>query len=73
MASSLPEYQNYMDFMINKRKGETERRGKDTAEADSSLMQILTQSAKDYMRYSPIKVPPFKAAHQKRRKKESRS
>lgn len=33
MASSLPEYKIYMDFVINKEKGKTERRGKDTAEA----------------------------------------
>ena len=28
MASSLPEYKIYMDFMINKRKGETEEEEK---------------------------------------------
>lgn len=36
-------------------------------------MQTLTQSAKGYMKYSLIKVPPFQTAHQKRKKKESRS
>ena len=74
MASSLPEYKIYMDFMINKRKSETEEEEKTRLKLqhikDSVFMQILTQSAKDYMKYSLIKVPPFfKQAHQKRKKK----
>ena len=73
MASSLPEYKIYMDFMINKRKGETEEEEKTRLKLqhikDSVFMQILTQSAKDYMKYSLIKVPPFSSSTSKRKKK----
>ena len=77
MASSLPEYKIYMDFMINKRKGETEEEEKTRLKLqhikDSVFMQILTQSAKDYMKYSLIKVPPFFKQHIQKRKKKKRA
>ena len=69
MASSLPEYKIYMDFMINKRKGETEGEEK-TRLKTQFFMQILTQSAKDYMKYSLIKVPPFSNSTSKTEEKK---
>ncbi len=76
MASSLPEYKIYMDFMINKRKGETEEEEKTRLKLqhikDSSSLCKSAQSAKGYMKYSLIKVSRlFQAAHQKRKKKRA--
>ena len=74
MASSLPEYKIYMDFMINKRKGETEEEEKKRLKLqhikDSVFMQTLTQSAKGYMKYSLIKVPPFSNSTSKTEEKK---
>ena len=65
MASSLPEYKIYMDFMINKRKG-----GSYNISKTQFFMQTLTQSAKGYMKYSLIKVPPFSNSTSKTEEKK---
>ena len=74
MASSLPEYKIYMDFMINKRKGETEEEEKTRLKLQhiktQFFMQTLTQSAKGYMKYFLIKVPPFSNSTSKTEEKK---
>lgn len=75
MASSLPEYKIYMDFMINKRKGETEEEEKTRLKLqhikDSVLYANLDTICKGYMKYSLIKVPPFSNSTSKRKKKRA--
>ena len=75
MASSLPEYKIYMDFMINKRKGETEEEEKTRLKLqhikDSVFMQTLTTICKGLHEIFLIKVPPFSNSTSKTgRKKE---
>ena len=74
MASSLPEYKIYMDFMINKRKGETEEEEKKRLKLqhikDSVLYANLDTICKGLHEIFPDKSAAFfQTAHQKRKKK----
>ena len=78
MASSLPEYKIYMDFMINKRKGETEEEEKKRLKLqhikDSVLYANLDTICKGLHEIFPDKSAAFFKQHIKNgRKKESRS
>ena len=78
MASSLPEYKIYMDFMINKRKGETEEEEKTRLKLqhikDSVLYANLDTICKGLHEIFPDKSAAFFKQHIKNgRKKESRS
>ncbi len=57
MASSLPEYKIYMDFMINKRKGETEEEEK---------KRLKLQHIKDSVLYANGTFIRFHIKRQKR-------
>ena len=54
MASSLPEYRIYMDFMSGEK--DEKRRKKDQARRDPSSKPIWIRFASDCIRYSPTKV-----------------
>ncbi len=78
MASSLPEYKIYMDFMVAKKKNETERekerRIKLQNEKDSLLMENIDSISRGLHKIFPDKsAAEFKAHILKGRKKESRS
>ena len=78
MASSLPEYKIYMDFMINKRKGETEEEEKTRLKLqhikDSVLYANLDTICKGLHEIFPDKSAAFFKQHIKNgRKKKSRS
>ena len=78
MASSLPEYKIYMDFMINKRKGETEEEEKTRLKLqhvkDSVLYANLDTICKGLHEIFPDKsAASFKQHIKNGRKKESRS
>ena len=78
MASSLPEYKIYMDFMINKRKSETEEEEKTRLKLqhikDSVLYANLDTICKGLHEIFPDKSAAFFKQHIKNgRKKESRS
>lgn len=78
MASSLPEYQIYMDFMVAKPKGETEvqkkKRVKEQAFRDSMLLANLDSISRGLHEIFPDKsVAEFKRHIKKGRKIESRN
>lgn len=78
MASSLPEYKIYMDFMVNKRKGETEEEEKQRLKLqhikDSILYANLDSISKGLHEIFPDKSTAYFKQHIKAgRKKESRS
>lgn len=78
MASSLPEYKIYMDFMVNKRKGETEEEEKQRLKLqhikDSVLYANLDSISKGLHEIFPDKSTAYFKQHIKAgRKKESRS
>ena len=78
MASSLPEYKIYMDFMVSKKQNETEaekaRREKEQHQKDSLLYANLDSICRGMHRIFPDKsVAEFKAHIKKGRKKESRN
>lgn len=78
MASSLPEYKIYMDFMVNKRKGETEEEEKQRLKLqhikDSVLYANLDSISKGLHEIFPDKSTAYFKQHIKTgRKKESRS
>lgn len=78
MASSLPEYKIYMDFMVNKRKGETEEEEKQRLKLqhikDSILYVNLDSISKGLHEIFPDKSTAYFKQHIKAgRKKESRS
>lgn len=78
MASSLPEYKIYMDFMVAKKKNEsdTERKNRERAQhlKDSTLTVNLDSICRGLHRIFPDKsVNEFKEHIRKGRKKESRS
>lgn len=78
MASSLPEYKIYMDFMANKRKGETEEEEKQRLKLqhikDSVLYANLDSICKGLHEIFPDKSTAYFKQHIKAgRKKESRS
>lgn len=54
MASSLPEYRIYMDFMSGEK--DEKRRKKDQADGIPSLPPTWIQSASDFIRYSRIRA-----------------
>lgn len=73
MASSLPEYKIYMDFMINKRKSETEEEEKTRLKLqhikDSVLYANLDTICKGLHEIFLIKVPPFSSSTSKTEEK----
>ena len=78
MASSLPEYKIYMDFMVAKKKDETDeekkRRQKLQHQKDSILTANLDSICRGMHKIFPDKsVAEFKSHILKGRKKESRS
>lgn len=78
MASSLPEYKIYMDFMINKKKGETEEEEKTRLKLqhikDSILNANLDSICKGLHEIFPDKSTAYFKQHIRNgRKKESRS
>lgn len=78
MASSLPEYKIYMDFMVAKKKDETDeekkRRQKLQHQKDSILTTNLDSICRGMHKIFPDKsVAEFKSHILKGRKKESRS
>ena len=56
MASSLPEYRIYMDFMSGEK--DEKRRRKDQARRTLSSMPIWIPSVSDFTRYSRTRVQP---------------
>ena len=56
MASSLPEYRIYMDFMSGEK--DEKRRRKDQARRDSILNANMDPSVSDFTRYSRTGVQP---------------
>jgi cell division protein FtsI (penicillin-binding protein 3) len=72
MASSLPEYRIYMDFMSSER--DKERREKDQARRDALLKENIDSICRGLHRIFPDKsVAQFKAHLQKGRKQGSRN
>lgn len=74
MASSLPEYKIYMDFMINKRKGETEEEEKKRLKLqhikDSVLYANLDTICKGLHEIFPDKSAAFFKQHIKNGRKK---
>mgnify|MGYP000455905021 CR=1 FL=1 len=74
MASSLPEYKIYMDFMINKRKGETEEEEKTRLKLqhikDSVLYANLDTICKGLHEIFPDKSAAFFKQHIKNGRKK---
>lgn len=78
MASSLPEYQIYLDFMVNKKKNETDKERKTRLKQqhvkDSVFYANLDSISRGLHRIFPDKsVAEFKAHLKKGRKQESRN
>ena len=78
MASSLPEYKIFMDFMVTKKQNETEkekaRREKEQHWKDSTLNANLDSICRGMHRIFPdMSAAEFKAHIKKGRKKQSRN